>query len=377
MVGFAQFSLMGKPDMKTIARCPYCDGKIRLGDAAASFISCPRCRRAFTPTMAVNDDVQPRNGVAAPPLRSSGPQAAGDDEQDSVDLDARSSGSVEVTAAAWSSTVGAVGLTLAAFGFASASVLGVRSLTATLSILGLAVAVLGTLLAFKTPKLIDRVWLTGASVVSLSTLGLMLLSPGTLYRDWAMDKKVLPSDQNLLVVISTNKEDDLGRPLLPEEWVDAAGQAIRQDDVGLRIMSVQRAPLNEGDTKGPQFLLIQFRLANTGVAQPIVFEGFRKDTHQPTLKDETERHYAFQEQRKKMLSSQGPMFLSSAPASAKVAPWQFTDYELVFEPPPKKTAPLKLELPASAWGRTGVCRIRIEGLFESVLPTKGKGKEKP
>jgi hypothetical protein len=305
------------------------------------------------------------------------PQAAGDDDQDSVDVDARSSGRVANTAAMWSSTVGAVGLALAAFGFASASVLGIRSVTATLAIAGLAVAVLGTLLAFKKPKLIDRIWLTGASVVSLSTLGLMLLSPGTLYRDWAMERKVLPRDPNLLVVISTDKDDDLGRPLTPEDWVDAAGQAIRQDDVGLRIMSVQRASLNESNTKGPQFLLIQIRLANSGVEGPIAFEGFRKDKHQPTLKDETERYYVFQEQRKKVPSSHGPIFLSSAPEIVKVAPWQFLDYELVFEPPPKKSAPMKLELPASAWGRIGVCRIRIDGLFESVLPTKGKGREKP
>jgi len=117
--------------MNTIARCPYRDGKIRLAEAPkAAYISCPRCRRAFTPTLASNDDDQRRNGLAAPGSKSSAtaaPQAAGDDDQDRVEPDSQPSGSVAHTAAAWSSTVGAVGLTLAAFGFASASVLGIRS----------------------------------------------------------------------------------------------------------------------------------------------------------------------------------------------------------------------------------------------------------
>lgn len=368
--------------MATIARCPYCDGKIRLGETAKpSFITCPSCRRAFTPTMVLNEDDPRRKGAAAAvpvpvPVSTSSVTAKApaddDDEPDRVEAGAPSSGSATV------GLLATAGFVSACFGLASAPLLGNRPVTTTLSIVGLVAVALGFLLTLRNPRFTDMIKLSVGGVVSIATLGLMLMSPGTLYSNWAMDREVPlpPRDPNLLVAISSNKDGGTVRTLAPGEWVDAAGEWIRQDDVSFRIMAVRRAPLNKDKAEGPQVLLIQFRLANVGLGRPIEFEGFRKDKNQPILKDEAGKSYAFQEQRKKA-SPRGVKIPATNLGIVKLIPRDSVDYELVFEAPPKKAAPLKLDLPASAWGRLGVCNFHISGVFEPAQPAQKKAREKP
>jgi hypothetical protein len=201
--------------------------------------------------------------------------------------------------------------------------------------------------------------------VSLVTLSVTLFAPGVLNRYWAMDAQVPRPDPHLLVVAPINQESDKGRPLAPEEWADASMQVIRQADVFVRILAVQTGPIKE---RGPKaLLLIQFRLACTGNEGPIVFEGFGRE-HQPSLKDAGGQSRAFLEQRKRKLPAGGLVFLAGDPERAEVMPGRFLDFQLVFELPPASSAPWNLELPASAWGRKGICKLRIAGPFEPILP---------
>ena len=187
-----------------------------------------------------------------------------------------------------------------------------------------------------------------------------------LNRYWGMDAPVPRADPKLLVVVPLNKASEKSRPLAPDERIDAAGQGLRQDDVFLRILSVQLGTVDEQGAK--TFLLIQFRLANTGSDRPISFEGFGRDKHKPVLKDAAGITYAFVAQRKRKIPAGGIVFLAAAPETVDVMPSRILDYQLVFEPPGENFSPLNLDLPAAAWGRTGVGKLRISGLFEPILP---------
>ena len=66
------------------------------------------------------------------------------------------------------------------------------------------------------------------------------------------------------------------------------------------------------------------------------------------------------------------MYLAAPPETVEVMPSKFLDFQLVFEPPPEPLPPLNLELPASAWRRKGVCKLRIAGLIEPILPPAKK-----
>ena len=51
-----------------------------------------------------------------------------------------------------------------------------------------------------------------------------------------------------------------------------------------------------------------------------------------------------------------------------VRPAKYVDVLLVFDYPLPQLEAVKLQVPSSAWGRTGICRFRINGAFEAPLP---------
>lgn len=243
---------------------------------------------------------------------------------------------------------------------------GSRILSVSLAVLGLA-AIGAGLAATREDRLPrDRGWFVISGGANLLMLGLIFFAGGLLNRFWAMDAPVPKPDPHLLVAVPINQDSRKGRTLKPEDWVDAAGETIQQGDVFFRIMTVQAGRVPERGEKS--FLLVQFRLAGRGNEKPILFAGFGPEKHQALLKDEMGRSYAFLEQRKRKLPAGGIVFLTAAPETVEVVAGRFVDCQLVFDLPPGDLPVLHLELPASAWGRKGVCKFRIGGLFEPIVP---------
>jgi len=118
-------------------------------------------------------------------------------------------------------------------------------------------------------------------------------------------------------------------------------------------------------------VLVHLRLANCKHERTIPVEGFGSDTHRPVLTDETGRSYTFLEQRPRKPAKGDPVFEASGPRAAKLSSLARQDYLLVFSPAPSKFEVLKLELPASAWGRDGVCKLRIPRPFDASVFKKG------
>jgi putative heme-binding domain-containing protein len=222
----------------------------------------------------------------------------------------------------------------------AASLAGVRWLTLASSVLGVAVACVGLWVCGRQ----GRVSVVLGGGLCAAILLVTVLAPGVLNPFWAMDSRPAPVDPNLLVVVSRERAREEGRPLAEDEWVDAETEGIRQDDLLVSLESVKGGRLLERG--GTSFLLVHFHLDQFQPGRTIAFERFAPGKNEPILTDDSGRSYAFVVDRVRKPPTKFDVLLK-------------VDHLLVFELPPSQVRELKLELPAAAWGREGVCRFRI------------------
>ncbi len=249
---------------------------------------------------------------------------------------------------------GPLALLLAAAGVVLASLPGVRWPSLTPAALGLLVALLGIPATARAGSARDWLWLALAGALSGGVLGLGLYAPGWLNPRWEMDTPVSQPDPNRLVRVPVDRPLDEGHPLQEGEWVDAAAEGIRQNDVFLAVKSAK-----VGDMTGPSGaarLQIYIALYQPRPGRTIVFGGFGKERHTPVLTDGTGRAIAFVGHHPERFS---PAF--------DLVPLHL-DHVLVFEAPPVGTESLQLTVPASAWGQQGVCRFRIPRIEREAPP---------
>jgi hypothetical protein len=247
---------------------------------------------------------------------------------------------------------------LVAIAMALASLVGTRWLTIAISVLGGLTAAFGSWKTRANRQLRDRVWFVTTGALSALTILLIFVAPGFLNSRWAIDKRIPKADPNQLTVVPRNKPMEKGRPLSKDETVDAATEAVRQDDVVVLIDSVKIGEVaGKGDTL---YLLVQFRVVNAGQGQSISLEGFAE--HQPHLSDSAGRAFAFVEQRLKQIKDRAVVFVEwSGRQSVEIPPRGAQDILLIFESPPG-AEDLQLEVSSAAWGRRGTCKFRIAGI---------------
>jgi hypothetical protein len=264
----------------------------------------------------------------------------------------------------------AFGLGVLALLLASPYLLGVRLLTISLSVCGVVVLLLGLWSDRNNPRK-GRISLALGGLLSGAVLFFAAFVPGIINSRWTRDFSVPTSDPNSLVVVRRDYPRDEGKSLSAEDWVDAVREAIRQDEVYVRVESVQVDRLaDNGENK---YVLVFLRLGNSGHERSVRFAGFSRDQHKPILTDNEGKQYPFLEQRpRKLAQGAGKVVFEASPLRERELPATgFLDQLLVFEGAPVKMEEMHLELPASAWGRTGVCRFRCPGLFK-VERNKGK-----
>lgn len=392
--------------MPFIVECPYCKLRARVPDRALGASGkCPRCAGSYT-LVPADDQAAPElvAAAAADPSSSdveptAAPAAATATTEADAQTDAivaaairRSAQEIEQAGAdeaskphadaapiadasglpAWLSVWGFAALMLGGLALLLATLILVRWFTLALSALGVATALVGLVRIARKRRFQDLSWLAVGGWLSLAVLGMTFLAPGMLNRYWGMDMPVPVRDPHKLVAIA--KKD--GRAFAPEDTVDAATEAIGQEGVVVRLMSVGLGPVEERGEEHT-FLLVHFRIASSTQERSVKFEGFGADKHAPTLKDDAGQSYAFLEQRARKKPAAALIFQAGPARTVELPPMQLLDYQLVFAAPPKEFPPLVLELPASAWGRKGVCRFRIARLFEPSIPETVKKKEGP
>jgi hypothetical protein len=272
----------------------------------------------------------------------------------------------------WLNPWGLAAFMLAVSALLLASLTGLRILTITLSALGLAVAGLG-IWTKSEDQTKGRLSLALGGSMNGVLLLLVLFVPGVIHSRWAMDFSVPRSDPNKLAAVPRDEPRHEGKSLSPEEWVDAVKEAIRQDDVFVRVESVQIDRLaDRGDNR---YVLVHLRLANSGHERTIAVTGFGRDKDQPVLTDNSGRAYPFVEERPRKLGrGRGPLIFENAGSKVReLAATGFLDQLLIFEAPSAKIEAFNLEVPTSAWGRAGVCKFRCPGSFKASVGLK-KGK---
>jgi putative heme-binding domain-containing protein len=239
-------------------------------------------------------------------------------------------------------------LLLAAAGVAVATLTGVRWLTLTLASLGVVTVIVGMAAARRKHTADDWAWLGLGTALSSAVLGITLFAPGSLNPNWDAETPLVQTDSEELVRIPADQPEDPGRHLGEEEWVDSASEGIRQDDL---IVVVKGARAGEAlGTSGSARLEVTLWARQLRVGRTIHYEEFARDRHTPVLTDAAGRRYAF--------LGHYPIRFSKV---FDVMPHRL-DYILTFELPATGVEPLKLSLPASAWGNKGAYRFVINSV---------------
>jgi hypothetical protein len=270
----------------------------------------------------------------------------------------------------WFSPWGAACVCLASISLLQSSVVGIRSLTAILSFSGLVVAYLGFRSTGNERRPADWIWLSAGGILNFTVTILTLFAPGYLNDWWALDREVTVDDPHERVAVPRDNSKDAGRLLKQDEWADAATEAVRQDQIFIRIESAKIGPV-AGKGTGSN-LLIHLRLVNMGQGDAISFEGFTGDQHTPVLKDDSGQSYLLQEHRVRKQARGAPVFETFIGGQMDLPMGYPLDHLLVFTFPSTKFEGLNLEIPSSAWGMKGMCKFRIAESFEVGLTDKKK-----
>jgi hypothetical protein len=274
---------------------------------------------------------------------------------DSVDeLDAQAS---------WINPWGAAALGAATLALLQASLVGIWTLTLALAVLGLVLVGLGIrdTQQQQERRRADRAWFAATGSLCAIILLVALVMPGLINHWWAIDASVPRSDANRLVAVNRDNPLDAGRELSADDWVDATTEAIRQDDVFVRVESVKLGTLSGKDGT---YLQVHLRVGNCKNERTIAVEGFGANKQRPLVTDEAGRSYDFVEQRPGRPAKGGAVFSASTPAAATLGGADRKEYLLLFSSPVSRFEAVKLAVPASAWNRKGVCKLRISRAFD-------------
>ncbi len=201
----------------------------------------------------------------------------------------------------WVSPWGAAAFVAGALALLQASVPGLWWLTVALAALGVLLVGQGIRATWPHPRATDRTWLVLGGGVSGVVLLVALAAPWLLNNWWAIDTQVALSDPDAQVVVPRDVPLDKGRRPSADDWADAVTEAIRQDDLFVRVESVKSGPRPGKAVPASadgSCLMVYLRLLNCKHERTISVEGF-KDTHQPVLTDDTGHSYAFLGQRRR------------------------------------------------------------------------------
>jgi hypothetical protein len=354
--------------MSSSMKCSHCLTEFVLAEGAA-WATCPQCCSTFAAARPEVADL-----IASLTAKKKDASTVAKRARDTmVSKRPRRNADEEEALAARQRIWGIAAFFLAALALLSAPLFGARPLTVALAALGIGAGLVG--LFTRGGSAGGRFLPTLGSALSGLVLTLVFLAPRYLSSYWAMSFDVPEPDMNAQEYVARDWPMKKGRTPTADDWADAVNEAVRQQDVLVRLDSVSVAAL--GNQSAKKYLLIHYRLGNPGHGMGLKYAGFGHAAP-PLLTDEAGRSYPFIEQRRRNLKAgPPPTFVPWQPQEVYVPPGRFVDFQLIFEAPSLPLPALKLELPAAAWGRSGQCKLRITGLFEAELPEAQTRKGNP
>jgi hypothetical protein len=198
----------------------------------------------------------------------------------------------------------------------------------------------------------------GGGVVIAAALFPSLLGPK--YYAFRMAGWIDPTAIHVVPLSGSRVPDGQDSP----DWVDAGQVALEQGRVRVQVVSVTLAP-EQGKSasakKGPPAEALSVRLRTQRVEPPGEFASRRLERTlprlehaQPRLTDAAGKEYA----RRQVVEAAPPEAPKKGKRRAGVFPLTAQEEVFVFEAPPGP-GPLRLEIPAEAWGGRGTFRFTI------------------
>lgn len=248
----------------------------------------------------------------------------------------------------WANGWGIVGFFLAALVMLFAALTFPRWLAMCFAGLGLVLGLIGLAVPPSEWKLKDGLWLAlgGGGCGLLLLLG--LVCPSWLSDRWAMSFVVRPTESAKPMRVSLSKAAE-SQELGDDERADATLYAIRHGDLLIRI---ERAEIQKLPNKDLPLLLIALHVENVGQLHILTYHGQGSAEHSAVVRDSRGKELprcdlgAQAEKR-----GQVPM--------VTVLPLHATSDLIAVEAPWPGTEHVQVDMPASAWGREGVCRFTI------------------
>jgi hypothetical protein len=252
----------------------------------------------------------------------------------------------------WINAWGALAFFLAALGLVLAACTLPRSLSLSCAGLGLLLGLAGTAAPRERWPIKDAVWLAlgggGCGVLLL----VVLLQPGWLNDQWAMDFEVPEPDRTKQLVVSRNNETEI-KELHGNDRVDAAAAAFRHGDAFVRIDSAAVERLNETDSP---VLLVRLTLGNVGQLHLLTYRGQASGEQPATVRDSRG-----QELPRRDLGDQAAKL--GQIGTVTVLPEHKVADVVAVEAPWAGSDGVELDLPAAAWGGEGFCKFHIPNTF--------------
>jgi hypothetical protein len=240
-----------------------------------------------------------------------------------------------------------IAITLGSIGFGLSQLPYGRISAAVLGGLGLVVAII-SLLVMEHKRVLPAV-ATGMNVVVLL---LVLLLPSWLgITSWRPVKELDDSG----TVRAVGLTDGVASPA---DWVDVSKSAWQRDDVRVSVTSVSAGQI---ELVGPKekrrwtkekFLQVRLKVENVGVSRAIDFRGWSAGPQGPKLMPPAGEPVGIK-------TWDDGWSAPAKPAAATLFPGRGTEQTLIFPYPPTGSGPLRLELPAAAFGGTESVRLQL------------------
>jgi hypothetical protein len=254
----------------------------------------------------------------------------------------------------WVNAGGAIALFLASLGLLGAAFTLPRLATVALAGLGVLVGLAGAVAARAQWQLKDTVWLCLGAGGNGVLLILALFLPGWLNARWGMDFAVPEPDLNKQIMISRDNQSEV-KEVTGGERVNAESNAIRQGDMLIRVES---AAIDRVQGVDQPLLLISLTIASVGHLHTVTYNGQARGGQGAVVRDSRGK-----ELPRRDLGAQAKK--AGQAGTVVVLPTHEVKDVLAVEAPWSGTAYVELDLPASAWGRTGVCQFTLPATFIS------------
>jgi hypothetical protein len=352
--------------MPLVARCPYCRQGVRVpARALAASLKCPACQSWYT--VFPESEPDPQSAHAAPDdAPDPAPEAVGSGSTPlvveappiplSTPITNFGPSPVDSAPGSWVHPLGLVACFVGVAALFSASFAATTILTLPLGGIGLALGLLAVLAALGDQPVRQLLPVAGAALSGL-VLAAALADPALLGPRYAASRRPTNYDPDAVRFVPLRLSRDGSTGLEADGRADASRAAIQQGMVRVQVVGAAVGPVQVVDAKRKytkqRYLALAVRVQHLGNGPSVRFVhwGTTGERSVPAATAEASG-------RKLSAADLGSQVAAGTTYGHDLFPGKLVDDLLVFEAP-AQPGPLRVDLPAEAWGGRGVFRFQV------------------